>query len=190
MDVDTQEVVHEVVGTDGMPIHDIVGAIQTRTLSRVGTCQSQRESGERLRGWVCDTCVRRGDIGALSVQPDRRYSPRPTAAASSRTSMEGDESTDPVDRDVVTEVRTWISEDGIEWTEASAPPFPYPWAGSVVFWSRPGAIVARSLLHQPPPSPDATVGVTRRSCLDAAASPSDRGTLARDGIRVRNGGAR
>ncbi len=139
VDVDTQEVVHEVVGTAGMPIHDIVGAIQRETPTRryvqfQGNFVSTSGEGFVYLRPPWDTGPPWNTGPAIFAAPD--------GSGFVAYEQVGDETTDPIDRDVVTNVRTWISEDAIEWTEAAAPPFPYPWGGGVVFGSRPGAIVA------------------------------------------------
>ncbi len=139
VDIETQEVVHEVVGTAGMPIHDIVDALQSEAPTRryvqfQGNLVSNSGGGFVYLRPPWNTGPPRFTGPAIFAAPD--------GSGFVAYEVKYDESTDPVDRDVVTEVRTWTSEDAIEWTEASAPPFPYPWAGSVILWSRPGAIVA------------------------------------------------
>lgn len=143
VDVGTQEVVHQVIGTDGLPIEEIVGAIQRTT--------PRPRRYVYLRGNLVSAAG--GGFGYLRpqwlVEPPLSNVPAILAApdGSGFVAYEqvGDETTDPIDRDVVTNVRTWISEDGIAWTEAAAPPFPHPWAGGVIFSSGPGAIVAEVL---------------------------------------------
>lgn len=140
VDVDTQETVHEVVGTAGLPIHDIVGAIRHETRHPRGSVRLDGNLVSAFGGsfvylrppWWVEPPSSNGT--AIFAAPD--------GSGFVAYQQVGDETTDPIDRDLVTDVRTWISVDAIEWTEAAAPPFPYPWAGGVIFSSRPGAIVA------------------------------------------------
>jgi len=140
VDVDAGAVVHEVMGTAGLPIEDIVGAIERETPT------------PRLEFRLSGGLVSSGGASFVFRSPPWTLEPpyfsgppvfaAPDGSGFVAFEQERDTTTDSTGRESVIGGRTWASTDGLTWIEADPQPFPYPWPGGLEFRARTGAIVA------------------------------------------------
>lgn len=140
--VATQQDVHVVVGTAGLPIEYIVGAIERETPTPRWYI--------RLDGSLVSTAGRSFEFSSPPWEVEAPRFEVPVAFAAPDGSgfvvYEQERGRTPDGQWPVIGGRTWTSKDALDWTEAAAQPFVYPWHGRLTFRSHPGAIVAQASL--------------------------------------------